>query len=95
MVLLCVVEIIIDAKAHGEIRIACRSRNKDLLSAGIDVLLSAWAVGKETSGLEDNVNIPLTPREICRVTLSGSVNLVPVNDEVVIVIVHFTIVATL
>ncbi len=61
--------------------VACRSRDNNLLCAGLDVSLSLSLAGVEARALENNVNLQLAPRQLSCVRLSIDSDLLAVNDD--------------
>jgi hypothetical protein len=89
VVIRCIIFIVIDSETHCEIRIRSRSRNENLLGPSREMLGSTITTAKESSGLKDDIGIPITPRQISGVPLGCSVNFVSIHNDMALIIAHF------
>jgi hypothetical protein len=53
------------------------------------MLGSTLTTAKESSGLKDDIGIPITPRQISGVPLGCSVNFVSIHNDMALIIAHF------
>ena len=77
--------IVVHAHHDGDVLVLGRCGDDDLLGAGSDVPLGLLALGKESRGLDDNIDIEIFPRKSSRPLLHGkALDLVTVYHEHVI-----------
>ncbi len=62
-VLAAVVLVVVDAEHDGDVLVAGRRGDDDLLGAGVEVALGLGAGGEDTGGLDDDVDTEVAPRQ--------------------------------
>jgi hypothetical protein len=80
-----VVSLLVHAHDERAVSTGGRSRDEDLLSAGVDVLLGEVGLGEEAGRLDDDVDTQLAPGKVGRVPLGERLDLLAVDRDAVVI----------
>ncbi len=73
----------VDTVGQGDVRTLRGGADEDLLRSGVDVCPGFVRLGEATGGLEDDVDVEVAPRQLCRVLLGEDADRVAVDDDAV------------
>ena len=79
----------VDAVDNGEVRAFGRGRNQDPLRAGIEMLLPAFAISKETGAFQRDFDAQFGMRKLGRIALRGNPDPLSIDDHRVAFGAHF------
>ncbi len=76
-----VVLLVIHPVDNGDVLLLARSRDYDLLRAGLQVVRGGVAVGEPSRGLEHHVHSQVLPRQLRRILLRQHLHFVAIDDD--------------
>ena len=82
---------VVDAQNESQVRIRGGSGNKNLLGAGVKVLLGGVALGEQAGGFQNDVHAQILPGKVGGITFHGDEDLVTVNDQIITLDGNFTV----